>query len=79
MPTIIKHEGVVTDGDHLVLEGINAENSFYHIVDRNGAGRAYEELCWYLVSLSGLDVRKTWAEYHGEDVIDHVTEETTTR
>jgi hypothetical protein len=52
----------------------------YHIVDRWSpeAGDDYADLCGYMLTLSGLDVMKTWKEYREpleRDHIDSVTPE----
>jgi hypothetical protein len=69
MPTSVKmtlETGLVLDGDSLVCEGVEAGK--YHVVDRLDADPAYEKLCWYMLSLSGLDVKEAWEEYHGDDL-----------
>ena len=51
------------DGDQLILEGVVAGR--YHIVDRWGpkSDADYADLCRQLLTLSGLDVMKTWKKY----------------
>ena len=58
--------GITLDGDNLVCEGV--EKGKYHIVDRDDPELSYETLCWYVLSLSGLDVKKAWRAYHGDEV-----------
>jgi hypothetical protein len=62
MPTE-DHERGGVDGDQLILEGVMAGK--YHIVDRWSpeAGNEYTQLCLYMLTLSDLDVMKTWQEY----------------
>jgi hypothetical protein len=62
MPTEDRHRDGV-DGDQLILEGVMAGK--YHIVDRwtPRAGDQYAELCRCMLTLSGLDVMKTWQKY----------------
>jgi hypothetical protein len=62
--------GMILDGDDLVCEGV--EDGKYHIVDRNDPDLSYETICWYMLSLSGLDVKKAWLEYHGDNVFKEV-------
>ncbi len=60
-------DGVAVDGDELICEGV--AGSKYHIVNRaNVDDPNYNKLCWYVLSLSGLDVEKTWKEYHGDEM-----------
>jgi hypothetical protein len=50
------------DGDRLILEGVRAGK--YHIVDRwSPDADHYSDLCGYMLTLSDLDVIKTWREY----------------
>ena len=58
--------GIVEDGDQLICEG--SDGGKYHIVDRSNPDPGYEKLCRYMLDLSGLDVKETWEEYHGEDI-----------
>lgn len=53
------------DGDYLLCEGV--EDGKYHIVHRHDSELAYETICWYMLSLSGLDVKPAWLEYHEAD------------
>jgi hypothetical protein len=66
MPTIVDREFFSTDGDWLICEGV--ANGKYHVVNRlNVPDPNYEKLCWYMLSLSGLDLKKTWEEYHEDE------------
>jgi hypothetical protein len=56
--------GVVMDGDRLICEGVDSGR--YHVVDRSDAEPEYEKMCKFLLGLSGLDIRKAWAEYHDD-------------
>ena len=55
-----------TDGDALILEGI--ENGAYHVVVNSDpdADVEYEKLCLELLELTGLNIKQTWLEYHEE-------------
>jgi hypothetical protein len=57
--------GLALDGDQLVCEGVDGQR--YHVVDRDDADPHYQNLCKYMLELSGLDIKKTWAHYHGEE------------
>jgi hypothetical protein len=73
MPTSVKMDlktGIDRDGDDLVCEGV--EDGKYHVVDRNGAVLGYETICWYMLFLSGLDVKEAWLQYHGDDVFQAI-------
>jgi hypothetical protein len=56
--------GVVMDGDRLICEGVDSGR--YHVVDRSDAEPEYEKMYKFLLGLSGLDIRKAWAEYHDD-------------
>ncbi len=51
------------DGDQVILESVMAGT--YHIVDRWSpeAGDDYADLCEYMLTLSSLEVMKTWKGY----------------
>lgn len=68
MPTTVEAKfaaGLVLDGDQLVCEAV--EGKRYHVVDRDEPRPDYQKLCKFMLELSGLDVGKTWAHYHGQD------------
>ena len=72
-PTSVKMDlktGIDQDGDQLVYEGV--EEGKYHVVDRNGADLGYETICWYMLFLSGLDVKAAWLQYHSDDVFQAI-------
>jgi hypothetical protein len=72
-PTSVKMDletGIVHDGDNLVYEGV--EDGKYHVVDRNGADLGYETICWYMLFLSGLDVKEAWLQYQDYDVFQAI-------
>ncbi len=56
--------GIVMDGDRLICEGVDGGR--YHVVDRSDPEPEYEKMCKFLLGLSGIDIRKAWAEYHDE-------------
>jgi hypothetical protein len=60
-------EGIVLDGDRLILEGVL--DGKYHVVHRNSpnSGSDYVKLCQFLLDRSGLNLMKTWNEYRGDE------------
>ncbi len=73
MPTTVKmdlQKGIILDGDDLICEGV--VDGKYHMVDRVDPDPNFEKLCWYMLRLSGLDVKETWKEYHGEDLVTEI-------
>jgi hypothetical protein len=62
-PTKKPNKDLDTDGDQLIVEGVRAGE--YHLVDRHGpqSNADYADLCRHLLTLSGLDVMKTWEKY----------------
>ena len=59
-------DGVITDGDELLCEGI--EEGKYHIVYRLDPDADFEKLCRFMLDLSRRDdIKEAWAKYHGKD------------
>jgi hypothetical protein len=65
MPTEEKFDGVVADGDSLILEGVKGGR--YHIVRRVLPDKAYTKLCRRMLELTGLEMREAWEGYHSND------------
>lgn len=59
------------DGDNMICEGV--DKGKYHVVDRDDPDLSYETICWYMLSLSGLDVNKAWLFYHEDDVFKEIS------
>ncbi len=55
-------DDVVTDGDRLIIEGVRGGKKL--VVGPNLTEAALEELCRYMLELTGIDMRKQWEEYH---------------
>lgn len=69
MRTVV-NEPDFADGAWLMCEGVRAGR--YHAVFREDADLKFETLCWYMLRLSGLDVRKAWLDYHGDRAFERV-------
>ncbi len=61
-----KLDGLVEDGDVLIVEGVKGGK--YHMVRRVLPGIAYTKLCRQMLKLSGLGVGDAWEGYHANDV-----------
>jgi hypothetical protein len=65
MPTHEQLDGIVMDGDRLIVEGV--KGGTYHIVERVLPNPAYTELCRHMLDLTGLKIRGAWEGYHPSD------------
>ena len=55
-------DDVVMDGDRLIIEGVRGGKKL--LVGPNLTEAALEELCRCMLELTGIDMRRQWAEYH---------------
>jgi hypothetical protein len=65
MPTTVRIDGMVHDGDQLIVEGIR--QGTYHAVNRVLPDQPFTKLCGAILDLTGLGIRPTWDEYHSTE------------
>jgi len=64
MPSEIKLDGFIVDGDSLTLEGV--KGGICHEVRRTIPDPSYEALCSYMLELTQIEMTKAWSSYHAE-------------